>query len=783
MIKKILSVAPFSILLVDEVSASNNLSVINLNNRVVNRKATRNDLLKFNNLSVRQGVGFRGVFQGGRDLKNVTYDNPVNSAAGMVLGYKSEYSASTGSGMFISPTVFVTVAHNFLDPNTGEFRPEVYLRKLILGSNSWYELDPTGVSEEFKNSQVKFWNKSGFPKDYMVEGRGVVRSVDYMNDLAVITFSKPMQLMSNYSKAEFNELASEETFNKIGVNDRLSILGYPGDNNNEIDKSVDPSLDFKLGYLYQALTKIEEYDKNTGVFKFHNSSWKGFSGSGVLNVDNKVVGISQFGLPSYIPSNGIVVSDNQAKHKENGGLIFTKAQRDWLRRIIEENKVVGWRTVRKDNDEYKIYFKNDQHLARNTSMVIDGHNWRFDGSGKATDLGSVVDKEKERLEKEKAERDRLEKERLEREKAERVEKERLERERVEKEKREKERLEREKAERERLEREKVERERLEKERLEREKAERERLEKERLERERREREEAEFKVRYDELSLKFEEYDQYLLNNDHVRDGEEYNLYVKYKKDYDDAFSKFKNLNGSTSDKIKFLNSLSLDLIFNNYKKAYYNLLTKKEVVIPFETKYVEDDSLNEGVTTLKTKGENGLKIVIPGRVDNVIKKPVDEVINIGTMKETVTREYNIIEPNLNVRYSDDKNYGKVYKNSLAKIGEEEVTRIQKLRKGITVGENKVTKVVKSSVQNGDTELGTIGQDVYTESIVVDYKTEYVYDKNLKVGETKVVRSGKNGYIEKVYTWKTVKGYRVGEAKVVENVIVKVQNEIVKRGI
>ena len=152
-------------------------------------------------------------------------------------------------------------------------------------------------------------------------------------------------------------------------------------------------------------------------------------------------------------------------------------------------------------------------------------------------------------------------------------------------------------------------------------------------------------------------------------------------------------------------------------------------------------------------------------------------------MSERTEKEYNATEPSLSVRYADTHDYGKVNRNGYPHAGLEEVTKLQKFRKGVLVGEPKITKITLSKAENGDVELGIIGEDVYTESFVIDYKTEYVDSKDIKRGELVTSKPGKNGYVEKVYTWKTIKGRRVGAPKVVENIIVKVENEIVKRGV
>ena len=64
----------------------------------------------------------------------------------------------------------------------------------------------------------------------------------------------------------------------------------------------------------------------------------------------------------------------------------------------------------------------------------------------------------------------------------------------------------------------------------------------------------------------------------------------------------------------------------------------------------------------------------------------------------------------------------------------------------------------------------------------IDFKTNYIEDKDLPFGTEKVIKDGVIGIKEIIKTWNTVNGKRVGEPKIVENMLQGVIDKVIARG-
>ena len=177
---------------------------------------------------------------------------------------------------------------------------------------------------------------------------------------------------------DFNDLVKSPQVMSNGT--PIKIVGYPGN----LDGITAP---VKRGQLYEQTSNNVINDKlmpHSNFYLIPNTTVGGMSGSGVLNSNNQVMGVHQFGFPDRV---GL-----------NGGLIFDQAQLDFINKIIQDNKIQGW----KEHSGKKYFFQEDGHLAKNTEKNIDGRRWKFDQNGVATDIG--VAKEEKPVETKPAEK-------------------------------------------------------------------------------------------------------------------------------------------------------------------------------------------------------------------------------------------------------------------------------------------------------------------------------------------------------------------------------------------
>lgn len=307
----------------------------------------------------------QAVINGGNDLKSVDVNAPVYNAS-VLLQNVGGGSRVSGSGMFVAPNVFVTVAHNFLEDDGTDSKTTGDNMKYYLGSNTERKGAPTsGVGFDYKKENIHYYHKELYKKE-----KGASIPKKYGVDLAVVVVDTPIQMaVKGY---DFNDLVSapQQMSNGTGV----KIIGYPGTKEQTITAPL------VVGKLYEQNSHnvvSENLAPKDNFYFVPNTTLAGMSGSGVLNSDNKVMGVHQFGM-----------SDAVGK---NGGMIFNQDQLNWIKGIINQNKVEGL----KEYNGKHYFFESSGHLAKNTTKVIGKNLWSFDQDGVGTDkgeakLGSII---------------------------------------------------------------------------------------------------------------------------------------------------------------------------------------------------------------------------------------------------------------------------------------------------------------------------------------------------------------------------------------------------------
>ena len=324
-----------------------------------------------------------GVWHDGNDLVKEPYQGD-NTAVTML--HKSVNDPTLGSyhglgtGTFIAPNVILTVGHNYLEYQKDH--PQ-YNNKLTPNTNFYYNLGTTnmdardtwvprdGVDKSLgttSNMSVRFkhmdTNKYSHP--------GTEDEIDWQYDFSLVVTDTPMQFISPNKKAEPLDLIDQSAMN-AAENGGYSLYyaGYMADFKQGSDSSLVKNPNAIPGNLLSVRTKTNRLSTlrrgdNGTIVSWSNTSGGGFSGSALRNAQGKVVGVLNGGV------NG--------KDGNNIGLVFNQKALDWIRRVIKENQIKGWRT----HQGQQYYFQENGHLYRNTSEIIDDVVWDFDENGVAT---------------------------------------------------------------------------------------------------------------------------------------------------------------------------------------------------------------------------------------------------------------------------------------------------------------------------------------------------------------------------------------------------------------
>ena len=249
-----------------------------------------------------------------------------------------------------------------------------------------------------------------------------------------------------------------------------------------------------------------------------------------------------------------------------------------------------------------------------------------------------------------------------------------------------------------------------------------------------------------------------------------------------------------------------------NIKEVKSSIATKKDEtvteVIPYTTKTIDNPELEEGITKVKTAGENGIRSIVykvtydaTGKEINrvevsntVTKAPVEEVIERGTKPKVTTTEKDetvtevipyttktVDNPELEEGITKVKTAGEngirsiVYKVTYDATGKE-INRVEV--------SNTVTKApVEEVIERGTKPKVTTTEKDETVTEVIPYTTKTVDNPELEEGITKVKTAGENGIRSIVYkvTYDAT-GKEINRVEV-SNTVTKVPvEEVIERG-
>jgi len=225
----------------------------------------------------------------------------------------------------------------------------------------------------------------------------------------------------------------------------------------------------------------------------------------------------------------------------------------------------------------------------------------------------------------------------------------------------------------------------------------------------------------------------------------------------------------------------------------------QKTEEIPYETKEIEDPTLDKGEKVIEQAGVAGEKSVTyrvtyiggieVGRsiVSEVVTvEPVDEVIRVGTKVTEVKEEQKTEEIPYEIKEIEDPTIDKGEKviGQAGVAGEKTITYEVTYVNGEEVDREVVSEVVTVEPVDEIIRVGTKVTEVKEEQKTeeIPYGTKEIEDPTLDYGEKIVDQAGVAGEKEVTYKVTYVNGEEVAREKVSEDVTVQPVDEIIKVG-
>lgn len=340
---------------------------------------------------------FKYIHGDGSDLRAMAPDAYGRAATVQLYMKHANGSYTVGTGAFVGNRTILTVAHNFLKPNLDNTTNDITDIWFVVGSNTPLQITGFGQSSMVRptsgtmyhvdKSQLRFFNQQNYSSNSSKRKDKVL----WENDMAVIQIKDPFPILAKKQGLKNDEviriapLDELLQFNKAPLNTQNVVInGYPGSARPGTKGFESLAKAIVAGVQYRAASVISNKvpyttkgaDLDSGViFEFKNTAVGGMSGSAVLNDKGNLVGTYHFSAPGS-PVDGSA-----------GGVLFSKAHHTWLTNLVKENTAMGWY----DLDGTRYYLGEDGNIVKNKTLVIDGHVWSFDGSGRPTDKGENVE--------------------------------------------------------------------------------------------------------------------------------------------------------------------------------------------------------------------------------------------------------------------------------------------------------------------------------------------------------------------------------------------------------
>ena len=345
------------------------------------------------------GSDLRNVRGDGSDLRKI---NVTGAVRGDIVFIRTEFASGmvmNGTGIVVGNNTILTVAHNFIDPDkTNQVFDGVVKMTITIGSNSEIHTNgkpdttranfhhtTSGTEITVNKEDFDFFNRDQYQAHVRTKGSGSGEKWKY--DIAMIKLKTPFNAVAeklNLGTGKALQLGDPLEWKKMHPDYQARTIGYPG-NPGTGEEKLFRELPVK-GMLYentgQNISLISPDDRSAYFWQWPGTQIHGMSGGALVNPQNQLVGLVQFGTDGH--------------DKDGGGLLFTDNYQTWIKQVLKKNSLTGFHTV----DGKKYYYDENGNPVINDKKVIGDTEYTFNAYGSVTNERDVT---VERLAREKAE--------------------------------------------------------------------------------------------------------------------------------------------------------------------------------------------------------------------------------------------------------------------------------------------------------------------------------------------------------------------------------------------